>query len=176
MSYLSAGADISDDGLYRYTLWREWEPSEHGKTATFVMLNPSTADASADDPTIRRCVGFAKSWGCSAMVVLNLFALRSPSPRDLLRADDPVGPKNNEVLDFYLEVMRGGPVVAAWGRLPARRLIDQQRRFIASCNARGVQPQTLGQNADGSPKHPLYLRADTELRPMTLGGLSHVRD
>ena len=85
MSYLHSFADISPDGLYRYTLGRTWGD---GDTCVFIMLNPSVADAESDDPTIRRCRGFAEALGCGSLLVANLYAYRacllytSPSPRD----------------------------------------------------------------------------------------------
>jgi hypothetical protein len=80
------------------------------------MLNPSTADASQDDPTIRRCIGFARQWGCGRLVVLNLFAFRATDPADLKRAADPVGPENRAWFDRTLvDDLVGGPVVCGWG-------------------------------------------------------------
>jgi len=86
-------AVISGDGKYRYFLARRWGST--GKTVAFIGLNPSTADATLDDPTIRRCVGFAKFWGGSALHMVNLFALRSPTPASLRVASDPIGPQND---------------------------------------------------------------------------------
>ncbi len=92
------GAVLSADGVYRYRLWRTWDASK--PTLAFLMLNPSTADATEDDPTIRRCLGFAKEWGYGSLVVVNLFALRSPNPDALRENDDPVGPENGEHLQI----------------------------------------------------------------------------
>src|SRR5262245_19133112 len=84
---------ISPCGLYRYWLTRTWDNSL--RRVCWVMLNPSTADAEQDDPTIRRCVGFARSWGAGGIIVVNLFAFRASDPKALLRAADPVGPDND---------------------------------------------------------------------------------
>lgn len=92
-AYIVTSASISGD--YRYRLGRAWAG---GPTCTFIMLNPSTADADQDDPTIRRCVGFAKALGCGALEVVNLYAYRATNPRDLLRQDERVGPEN----DYWL--------------------------------------------------------------------------
>ena len=90
----AAGAAVlSPCGAYRYLLTRRFGPGK--KLATFVMLNPSTADAERDDATIRKCVGFARSWGCAGLQVVNLFAFRATDPTDLRMADDPVGPEND---------------------------------------------------------------------------------
>jgi hypothetical protein len=82
------GATLSDCGRYRYRLWRRWAD---GPTVLFVMLNPSTADADVDDPTIRRCIGFARSWGAGALEVVNLYAWRATQPAELKAAVGPVG-------------------------------------------------------------------------------------
>src|SRR6185312_12359012 len=108
----ATSAYISDCGRYRYGLGREWDyPAK--PALTFIMLNPSTADAEQDDPTIRRCIGFAKRDGFGALTVLNLYALRATDPRELERADDPKGPENDTMLRLHLK--RGGTFVAAWG-------------------------------------------------------------
>src|SRR5436309_3459089 len=104
-------AVISPDGLYRYILTRRW--SAEGKTVVFIGLNPSTADDVRDDPTIRRCIGFAKSWGGSTLIMVNLFALRSTDPLALLRASDPVGPQNDSWLRSAVHA--ADVSIAAWG-------------------------------------------------------------
>lgn len=150
------GARISDCGGYRYWLSREWGP---GPPLTFVMLNPSTADAEVDDPTIRRCVSFAQREGADACWVVNLFAFRSSDPGALSREDDPIGPGNAAEIGVALiaAAVSGLPVVCAWGAHPvglqARRLI----RRAVDCGAKLV---CLGRTKNGSPRHPLYVRAD----------------
>ena len=93
MKYIRTYASMSQCGLYRYTLWRVWDESK--PACVFVGLNPSTADASEDDATIRRCVRFAKDWDCGELLMLNLFAFRATRPKDMLAACDPVGEENN---------------------------------------------------------------------------------
>lgn len=152
----SSAALLSDDGLYRYWLTRRWA---EGPRALFVMLNPSTADAQVDDPTIRRCVGFAKGCGCGSLVVVNLYAYRATSPADMLAAADPVGPECDRWIESWAERV-DGPRVVAWGAnaRPARvaefRYLTQPHEFDA-----------LGVTKDGQPRHPLYLRADSQLQP-----------
>lgn len=146
-------AVISDCGTYRYLLTRTWDTRL--PTVGFIMLNPSTADADTDDPTIRRCVGFAKSWGYGGIAVRNLYALRSTDPKALRTHPDPVGPDNY----LYLEAAAGDDLtVCAWGAnadpIDSRGLIDGLLGW-------GGQPHHLGLTKGGFPKHPLYLRADT---------------
>jgi hypothetical protein len=151
-------ARISDDGLYRYTLSREWD--EGDGTCLFVMLNPSTADATEDDPTIRRCVGFAKSWGYRRLEVGNLFAFRATQPDDLFLADDPVGQHD----DFWLMWLygRADRIVAAWGAhaKATARATEVLRRVHASIFSDLVV--SLGTTKDGAPRHPLYVKGDTK--------------
>lgn len=155
-------AELSPDERYRYTLTREWGP---GPLALFVMLNPSTADAEFDDPTIRRCIGFARSWKLSGVIVVNLFALRATSPRALTEALDPYGPRNDVWIARMLRHRRVYEVVAAWGahKLAAERAaqIELLRRRSLSC---------LGTTKSGAPRHPLYVRADQKPVPYVWPG------
>jgi hypothetical protein len=153
-------AVISGDGLYRYSLLREWD--QFAGTLTFVMLNPSTADAQLDDPTIRRCIGFAKREGFGKLVVLNLYALRATDPKALSLSSDPVGPDNDTFLGahFSLRSELDQPVVAAWG-VNAK----PERVACAIERMRGVSFQCLGTTKDGHPRHPLYVRSDQQLVP-----------
>ena len=156
-----AGAVISANGLYRYRLWRVL--GETGPTVAFVMLNPSTADANVDDPTIRKCIGFAKRWGCDGIDVVNLFAWRSPYPGELLvqsgRGFDVVGPDNDS--HIRVAASRASLVVAAWGS----HAIDTDQRAAAVLSMLPT-PVCLGRCKDGSPRHPLMLGYDAELQPL----------
>ncbi|MDE3112519.1 MAG: DUF1643 domain-containing protein [Chloroflexota bacterium] len=153
------GAAIFDPtGAYRYALRRSWA---RGQRAAFVMLNPNTADAVRDDPTIRRCVGFARRWGCGSLDVVNLFAYRTVDPRVLARVADPVGPENDRHL---ARAIRGADlVVYAWGAFPLAR--ERAERLAATLG--GTPALCLGLTRTGAPRHPLYLRADTALRPIS---------
>jgi hypothetical protein len=142
-------------GRYRYGLVRTWA---RGRRVAFVMLNPSTADAARDDPTIRRCVGFARAWGFGSLEVVNLFALRTPQPRDLVGAADPVGPENGRHVARALG--RADLVVAAWGGAALARASDPLGRYAGVATLR-----CLGRTRSGAPRHPLYLRASTRLVP-----------
>jgi hypothetical protein len=154
--YLETSADISKDGRYRYWLSRRLSMGE--RTVVFVGLNPSTADAEQDDPTIRRCVGFARLWGFDWLLMGNLYAYRSTDPQVLLRIDHPLGPMNQDALKWMTQ--RAELVVAAWGRC---RLTPDADTISRSILALG-HTRCLGRNKDGSPKHPLYVPAATELK------------
>lgn len=149
---------------YRYTLWREFDLDQRGGYAMFIGLNPSTADEVQDDPTIRRCIGFAKRWGYGALCMTNLFAYRAIDPLDMKRHPHPVGPENEQHLVRC--AAEAGVVVAAWGT---------HGYFMA----RGREVSTmlddlhcLGVTKDGSPKHPLYLPKNAELRTFGLHGVT----
>jgi hypothetical protein len=118
------------------------------------MLNPSTADALVDDPTVRRCAGFTRSWGYSSLAVLNLFALRATDPGELLDAEDPVGPGWNDHLRTAVEA---DLVVCAWG---ASVPFARDREVLDML--RGVDLYCLGLTKQGYPRHPLYVKGDTK--------------
>jgi hypothetical protein len=126
----SGWADLSPCGTYRYLLGRR--VGEGDRTALFMMLNPSTADATEDDPTIRRCTGFARREGCGVLEVVNLFAYRATDPAELRTAPDPVGPANDHHIKAALG--RVALVVVAWGALP-RPLIARPGRSVRRSTA-----------------------------------------
>lgn len=143
-------AILSDDGRYRYWLSRRWQ--RHGPLATFVMLNPSTADATQDDPTIRRCIGFAKRWGLSGIAVVNLYALRSTDPSGLWLVDDPVGAENDGHIEAAAAIAyaHDAPLIASWG---ANARPDRVAEVV---QLHGMDRLTaLGVTLAGAPKHPL---------------------
>ncbi len=161
-------AVLSSDGAYRYLLTREVTQrdlllADRG-TVVFVMLNPSDADAEIDDPTVRKIVAFAERWGFSRVVVVNLYALRSPYPAVLLEHSDPVGPANDTAIR---EAVKGADqVVAAWGMGPSPSLrIDARARDVVAMISKPLY--CLEVNGDGSPRHPLYVPNKTELRLYT---------
>lgn len=152
-------AIISDCGQYRYLLTRESGlPLAEAPAALFIMLNPSTADATLDDPTIRRCRGFAQAWGCAGITVANLYAYRATNPRELLLCADPVGPENDTRLAALARDY--GDIVCAWGK---NAKPDRVNAVSAILQSSGARLWCLGTNKDGSPKHPLYIRQDTQL-------------
>lgn len=159
MKYLESSAEISECGQYRYWLSRRLGMGE--RAVLFVGLNPSTADSSADDPTIRRCVGFARQWGFDWLYMGNLYAYRSTDPRTLSQVVDPVGLIGNEQALKWL-VRKSELIVAAWGSAKLTNRADELARWIL----RLEHTRCLGRNKDASPKHPLYLRKDSVLQPV----------
>lgn len=149
------------DGPFRYSLTREWAPG--APRAAFVLLNPSTADATSDDPTIRRCQGFARRMGAGSLEVVNIFAYRATDPRDLRSAHamgrDVVGPRNDRAIVRALG--RASFAILAWGGHGT--LGERSADVLRLLNRRGLLDRCscLGTTAGGEPKHPLYLRADT---------------
>lgn len=153
------GAVFSLDRMYRYVLTRRWE--EGRRQLVVIGLNPSTADETVDDPTIRRCVGFAKRNRRSALVMLNLFALRATNPQDLYDSHeagiDIVGPGNDDAIRTYAwgdDVI----VVAAWGAHGGFLNRDRAVRALGLPHL-----NCWGRTKAGHPRHPLYLRADTPM-------------
>lgn len=173
----TSGAVLSTCGLYRYALWRFWEGAHQTyahRAVLFVCLNPSTADARQDDPTIRRCRRFAQDWGYPGMIMLNLFAYRATDP-GVMRAfartgGDAVGPDNDAIVRSYLH-HQSGMVVCAWGadggfmgrNVQMEALIrsdfsrpDQQGESYAHC---------LGKTKAGYPRHPLFVASSQLPQP-----------
>jgi hypothetical protein len=145
--------------VYRYRLSRTFGP---GPIATFIMLNPSTADSQRDDATIRKCVGFCRIWQCGALQVVNLFGIRAGSPRDMMNALDPVGPGNKAAFDEAMENAGDiehdppGPVVCAWGAHGG--FMGKDLEMMRWLNAYPwIKPTCLGITKDGFAKHPLYV-------------------
>lgn len=156
---MSREAMISDDGLYRYTLTREWEGGSG--CVNWVMLNPSTADHLTDDATIRRCIRFSQDWGFKSLIVTNLFAFRATNPQHLIVASDPIGPRN----DWYLENSARGSkqIILAWGNwgeINGRNLKVMETLYRYPCF-------NLGYTKTFQPRHPLYLKSTVTRIPVT---------
>jgi hypothetical protein len=149
---------FSDDRKYRYTLWRGiadmFATEVEDRFLMVIGLNPSTADETRDDPTIRRCIGFAQTWGFSALCMTNLFAWRDTLPENMKLATDPVGPDNDRWLTTIAD--EAGMILAAWGRHGSylNRAHDVMKLLPPM--------HRLKSNKDGSPMHPLYVPADTK--------------
>ncbi len=152
------GAIFDINGRYRYSLWRAW--SAYHPRIVFILLNPSAADGLRNDPTIRRCMGFARAWNFGSMEVVNLFAYRATECRELLKIGDPVGEENN----YYLiqAVERCSTVVVGWGTWGTLLARDRQ---VLSLIADTKDVYCLGITKDGQPRHPLYVKGDTSLVP-----------
>lgn len=144
------GAQFSECRTWRYALRRTWDAEK--SHVMFVGLNPSTADETKNDPTVRRCMGYAKRWGYGGIYMLNIFAFRATNPRALKKCPDPVGPENYRFLQMYHDV--AGMTVACWG---AHGAFKRQGEFVATMLD---DLYCLDVTLEGHPKHPLYLRAD----------------
>lgn len=168
--YLYRSAHISTGGLYRWSLTRIWDSGR--PLMVWVMLNPSTADGSVDDPTIRRCIGFARAWGYGGIVVVNLYALRSSDPKALWAHPDPVGPRNDAYLRRIARDPRFRLVMLAWGANAPGAREAQAMRILTDCYAHGGQLAVLGWTRDNHPRHPLYVRADTQPQPAAVPALT----
>lgn len=162
----AAGATISPDGRYRYALWRNLGGAS--PPLVFLMLNPSTADAQHDDPTLRACMAFGRREKASRVVVVNLFALRSTDPAVVEAAvaghelHDPVGPENNRwIRDWTNE----GRIVCAWGAFPWA--VARATRVYRDLQSMGRRFYCLGLSQGGMPRHPLYVKRTTPLEPYT---------
>jgi len=136
-----------------------WGTGDDAREAVFVMLNPSTADATEDDPTIRRCLGFAQAWGRTGLTVANLYALRSTDPKALWKHSDPVGPENDDVLAGLAKQHR--ELVCAWGANAKPARVSRFRELI---EGNGGTLLCLGTTKDGAPRHPLYLSKASQLQ------------
>lgn len=153
---LVSGACFDATGRYRYRLWRTWAD---GPIVCFVMLNPSQADETRDDPTIRRCVGFARDWGYAGLEVVNLFAYRTPLPAELALVNEPVGEGN----DWHVmaAAARAAKIVVAWGNAGAR--FGRANEVLARLRTRRCE--CLGLTKLRQPRHPLYLGRRVPLTP-----------
>lgn len=163
-----SSADFSPCRTWRYRLHRRWA---RGPVVGFILLNPSTADETADDPTIRRCIGYAKAWGYGALTLGNLFAFRATDPRDMRAAPDPIGPDNDAWLERIASEVGMGHLVCGWGTHGA--FMGRGEAVIAHLLSTGHFPKALKLTSDGQPGHPLYLRGNLE--PFYLRGASHAQ-
>lgn len=146
--FAQSGAIISDCKQYRYRLWRIWDDSK--PLVLFIMLNPSTADALKDDPTIRRCINFAHSWGYGGIMVGNLFSYCSSNPKELLKVSNPVGEDNNShILDMHAQCRL---TVCAWGN------VKTNVKPLIGIDVSELHYLELTKHFN--PKHPLYVKGD----------------
>lgn len=163
---MNSVCEFSPCRKYRYTLWRNWATedllvnagnSSETKAHEYLMvigLNPSTADETKDDPTIRKCIGFAKRWGFGALCMTNLFAWRDTDPAKMKKAENPIGDANNDWLRYCAAY--AGMILGAWGRHGEHLKRNQYIRGIV-----GRDIHCLKVNKDGSPMHPLYVPYET---------------
>jgi len=154
-------AKLSENGVYRHLLVWEWDV-ENRKSACFIMLNPSTADATKDDPTIRKCIKFARAWGCGRLLVVNLFDVRATKPWFMKKHPEPV----SDVNDSYVLLMaqkafhNGGLVVCAWGMHGTHQ--DRNKTVLDMLTGAGITLHALRLSNSGQPYHPLYQPDDAK--------------
>lgn len=151
-------AKLSDCRKYRFALWRIWDDSK--PHVMFIGLNPSTADEAEDDPTISRCISYAKSWGFGGVCMANLFSYRATEPAVMLTAEDPVGLENDQWLVKLAS--EAGLVVAAWGNIGGHMGRSQKVKLLLP----GLH--CLKVNKSGEPAHPLYQKGTLQPVPLSI--------
>lgn len=158
---MNAGATFSPCGAFRLHLWRQW--SDDAPLVIF-GLNPSTATAHVDDPTIRRCIGFGRTLGFGRLDMVNLFAFRATDPRDLRRAGYQIGDGNDDAIRETVAraVRDGGEVCCAWGARGTglARVAD----VLDIVRSVGARPMCFAVTKGGQPQHPLFVPSDRRLR------------
>lgn len=160
---------------FRYRLWRRWAPG--GKSCCFIMLNPSTADEAVLDPTVRRCVGYAMSWGYSALWVGNLFALRSTNPRALYDVNERIGDDWNNDGHLVQMAHESDLTVCGWGNHGG--YLDRGRKVLGILQRELPivrQPHYLKLTGAGEPGHPLYLPKSLKPIPFIKARQHHPTD
>lgn len=155
--FVTSGATYDREQIYRYRLWRRWDPVK--PIVVFIMLNPSTATARKMDPTVRRCAGYANTWGFGSVEIVNLFGYRTFDPHVLAKVDDPVGPLNDR--HIRSAVGQADQVIAAWG-VKAYEPWAENRVGKVLALIEGFPLHTVVLTKDGRPGHPLYLKGDLE--------------
>jgi len=156
---VNIGAIFSEDRVYRYSLWRYWTPPLDGnfRRLIFIGLNPSTADENTDDPTIRRCIGFAERLGYNGIVMLNLFAFRATKPSEMFKVSEPIGKHNDTTIKSFID--NSTDFVAAWGVYGSYLDRDKEMAMMIP------DLLCLGTTKYGNARHPMYLKSDTNLEP-----------
>lgn len=162
-------AVFSECRRYRYRLERDladggiFDRCLPGKIVCFIMLNPSTADEQLNDPTVRRCIGYAMDWGAARLIVGNAFAIRGTDPAIISATEDPVGPDNDaHLLRMAREAINsGGIIVVAWGNHGLHRC--RSKAIVGLMTSHKTPLFALDWTSSGMPCHPLYLSA--KLRP-----------
>lgn len=162
--HIQSGAEFSPNRIWRYSLWRRWGWNGYPGQVMFIGLNPSTADETQNDPTVTRCINFAKAWGYSGMFMMNAYAFRATKPKNLwlgrqfddsdVVTSDPIGPDNDTALCQRAD--QSGLIIAAWGA----HCKPQREEYI--CGLINKPIHCLGRTKSGRPRHPLYLKADTQ--------------
>jgi len=164
-----SGAIFSPDEVHRYTLWRRLADNlatnPDAPPILFVLLNPSTATHEVSDPTVTRCINYAKLWGHGRITVVNIFAVRETDPRNMKAASDPIGPENDRYIRQEAEAVasaKGGRIICAWGA--HGEFLGRGRQMTELLQGIDIPLHCLALTKAGHPKHPLYLKAS--LKPM----------
>lgn len=158
----ATGAIFSEDKKHRFVLWRYWKPGR--PLVLFIGLNPSRAGEFYNDPTIRRCISFAKRDGYGGMLFGNLFSLRSTNPVVIKNDREAANhPSHYTLLTGMLHLC--STVVPCWGSWDFIEAAELKVHSLIQ--AAGKPVMCFGRNKDGTPKHPLYLKSDCELVPYT---------
>ena len=158
--FTSSGASFSGENKeYRDILWRLWDDKQ--RPLIFIGLNPSTADAETDDPTVHTLTVRARREGFGGLVVMNLYSFRATEPKDLLKQKDPVGPENHKTLLRF--ITKNHEVLAGWGdSLPDKHRANRVINLLVSTKAKLT---TLGFTKADNPRHPLYIRITSPRQP-----------
>lgn len=148
------GAFLSECGKYRYRLWRFWDSD--APIMVWVMLNPSTADGTEDDPTIRKCIGFAKTHRHGGIIVVNLFAWRATDPKELVVLPDytRVGPDNDDHIQWAVNAPILATIMAGWG---AERFARHRATTVCANIQARRSLVCVGRTQGGAPRHPLFV-------------------
>lgn len=158
---IRGGATFSDCGIYRPLLWRDWDGAVKPGYVLWIGMNPSTADGDVDDPTVRRECDFTMSWGYGSYRKCNVMDMRATQPKSLLAAD--MIPRSGINLDMIVEQARSADIVVmAFGALH-KKLTPYGEEVVRRLELEGIKMSCLGLTGNGSPRHPLYLRKDSEL-------------
>lgn len=155
-------ATIDDSGKYRYTLERRWG-ADPANFVNFILLNPSTADETKDDPTVRACIEFARRWGFDGLVMTNLFAFRATAPSKMRACNNPHGDLNDQYIKRVAK--KAALVVVAWGNHGSHCGRDKE---VMNILTRTKKPHCLSITKAGQPKHPLYVKRNTKSKPYGL--------
>lgn len=156
-SRLARSASLSECKRYRWWLRRHYTGGGDGLTVCFIMLNPSTADALQDDPTIRRCLGFVRAWGHSTLSVRNLYPWRATDPKELRALSVGEATGGTQGLAELMAGLTADKIIVAWG---AHDPFGASESFLALARLRKVPLWCLGKTKSGAPRHPLYVRGD----------------
>lgn len=146
----ASGAEFSPDRMHRYALWRHWDESL--PVVMFIGLNPSTADERHNDPTVKKCIKYAKSWGYGGVIMSNICAFRATEPEDMKAAQDPVGPENDQWLLKLSD--QASLIVAAWGN--DGDFMNRGKTVLQILKEKALY--CLMMNKTGHPRHPLFCR------------------